>query len=47
MKSLIILAIKPRRMTWMGPAACMDDRRGADRVLAGNPGKETTLKTQA
>ena len=34
------------RMTWMGPVARMEERRGADRVLAGNPRKETTSTTQ-
>jgi hypothetical protein len=33
----IIPAIKLRRMRWVGHVACMDERKGAYRVLVGKP----------
>ena len=33
----VVRVIKPRRMRWTGHAACTGNRRGAYRVLMGNP----------
>ena len=32
-----ILVMKSRRIKWMGHVACMEERRGAYRVLVGKP----------
>jgi hypothetical protein len=40
----IVRMIKSRKMMWAGHVACMEERRGASRVLVGRP-EETTGKT--
>jgi hypothetical protein len=35
--SNIVLMIKSRRMRWAGHVACMEDRRGVNRILVGKP----------
>jgi len=43
----IIRAIKSRRMRWAGHVACMEEKRGAYRVLVGKPeGKRPLEKTR-
>jgi len=39
----IIQAIKLRRMTWVGYAACKEERRGACRVVVVKPEEQTPL----
>jgi hypothetical protein len=40
----IIRVIKIRRKRWVGKVACMEDKRGAYRVLVGRTEEKTTWK---
>jgi hypothetical protein len=40
----IILAIKSRRIRWAGHVACLEERRGAYRILVGKPEGQNHLE---
>jgi hypothetical protein len=40
----IVRVIKPRRMKWAGPAACMGESSGVCRILVGKPGERDQLE---
>jgi hypothetical protein len=45
-KNNYFMAIKSRRMSWVGQASCMGEMRNSSETSSGRPeGKETTGKT--